>query len=605
MTTHWRFLIKFLRPQWQRVLLLSLLILAGIGLQLLNPQVMRYFIDATQSTGATPALIAAALVYLGVGLAQHGLTLANTALSLDVGWRATNALRADLLRHVLRLDMPFHKAHTPGALIERVDGDVSALGEFFSQFLVRVVANVLLIAAILVIVLNTSTLAGVALAIYTLVVALVLVYIQRIGVRRWNEARQAWGEQMGFIEEHYAGTEDLRGVGAEPFVLHRLYGYMRTLTEKAPRGWMAPAPGYAATNFLYVAGYALGLAIGAYLFTSGQVTIGAAFVLVYYVGMLADPLEELRNQGEVLQQATVGVRRVDALFAQQPQLPSTGQSTLPAGPLAVEVNHVTFAYTDIERAINQEQTNHQSPIPSIAHSPDLQSPQPPTLHDITLTLSPGRILGVLGRTGSGKTTLTRLLYRLYDPGEGRIALGGVDLRTVALADLRWRVGVVTQDVQLFHATLRDNITFFDDAIDDARIERALAELGLLNWVRTMPDGLNTVLAPGGGGLSAGEAQLLAFTRLLLRDPGFVILDEAASRLDPITEARLESAIDRLLHNRTAVIVAHRLHTVERADDIVILADGRVLEYGARAALAADPHSHFAHLLRSGMEEVLA
>ncbi|MCL4830667.1 MAG: hypothetical protein KJZ95_25150, partial [Caldilinea sp.] len=180
MTTHWRFLIKFLRPQWQRVLLLSLLILTGIGLQLLNPQVMRYFIDTTQSTGATPALIVAALVYLGVGLAQHGLTLANTALSLDVGWRATNALRADLLRHVLRLDIPFHKAHTPGALIERVDGDVSALGEFFSQFLVRVVANLLLIAAILVIVLRTSALAGVALVVYTVVVGLVLVYVQHI-----------------------------------------------------------------------------------------------------------------------------------------------------------------------------------------------------------------------------------------------------------------------------------------------------------------------------------------------------------------------------------------------------------------------------------------
>lgn len=184
MTTHWRFLIKFLRPQWQRVLLLSLLILTGIGLQLLNPQVMRYFIDTTQSTGATPALIVAALVYLGVGLAQHGLTLANTALSLDVGWRATNALRADLLRHVLRLDIPFHKAHTPGALIERVDGDVSALGEFFSQFLVRVVANLLLIAAILVIVLRTSALAGVALVVYTVVVGLVLVYMQRIGAAR-------------------------------------------------------------------------------------------------------------------------------------------------------------------------------------------------------------------------------------------------------------------------------------------------------------------------------------------------------------------------------------------------------------------------------------
>ncbi|MFO7633161.1 MAG: ABC transporter ATP-binding protein [Caldilinea sp.] len=589
MAEHRRVFGVYLRPQWRRVLLLSILILTGIGLQLLNPQVLRYFIDTTQSTGATPLLAAAALLYLLVGLTQHGLALATAALSLDVGWRATNALRADLLRHVLRLDMPFHKAHTPGALIERVDGDVSALGEFFSQFLVRVAANVLLISAILVLVLRINAPAGAALVVYTLLVALVLFYVQRIGVQRWNEAREAWGEQMGFIEEHYAGAEDLRGVGAESYVLYRLYGYMRALTEKARRGWMAQALGYAATNFLYVAGYALGLAFGATLYLRGEVTIGAAFVLVYYVGMLAEPLDALRDQGEILQQATVGVRRVNRLFAQQPQIQSTGQRLLLDGPPAVSLEHVSFAYA-------------QSPI-SQSPLPDTQ--QARTLRDITLTLAPGRILGVLGRTGSGKTTLTRLLYRLYDPGEGAIRVGDVDLRSVLLSDLRRCIGVVTQDVQLFHATVRDNITFFDAQIDDARVEAALAELGLLGWVRAMPDGLDTLLTAGGGGFSGGEAQLLAFTRLLLRDPGLVILDEAASRLDPITEARLEGAIDRLLRNRTAVIVAHRLRTVERADDILILADGSVLEYGERAALAADPGSHFARLLRSGLEEVLA
>ncbi|MCB0065724.1 MAG: ATP-binding cassette domain-containing protein, partial [Caldilineaceae bacterium] len=214
-------------------------------------------------------------------------------------------------------------------------------------------------------------------------------------------------------------------------------------------------------------------------------------------------------------------------------------------------------------------------------------------------------LGVLGRTGSGKTTLTRLLYRLYDPDDGTIRLDGVDLRAVAPDELRRRVGVVTQEVQLFHATLRDNITFFDPQIDDAAIEAALAELGLLDWVRAMPDGLDTMLASGGHGFSAGEAQLLAFTRLLLRDPGLVILDEAASRLDPVTERRLEAAIDRLLENRTAVIVAHRLHTVQRADDILILENGAIVEYGARRVLAADPSSRFARLLQSGLEEVLA
>lgn len=604
-----RFLSRYLRPQRRRVLLLSLLILVGVGLQLLTPQVIRFFIDTTQQVGATPLLALAALVYLTVGLTQHGLALAVTALSLDVGWRATNQLRSDLLRHVLGLDMPFHKTHTPGALLERLDGDVSALGDFFAQFLVRVVANVLLIGGILTLVLRTNLPAGVLLSGYTLATVGVLVYVQRIGVQRWNAARTAWGEQMGFIEEHYAGTEDLRGVGAEPFVLHRLYGYMRTLTETARAGWMAQARGHAATNLLYVVGYGLGLALGAWLYLQGELTIGAAFVLVYYVGMLAAPLEALRGQGEVLQHATVGVRRVEAIFRLSPQIQSCNAQPLPSGSLAVALEQVSFTYADATGRQGEGETGKGGDgetSPFTIHNPPLTiQSSVPTLSNIAFSLPPGRILGVLGRTGSGKTTLTRLLCRLNDPGAGAIRLGGVDLRSVALDDLRRRVGVVTQEVQLFQATLRENITFFDARIDDAAIETALAELGLDAWVRAMPEGLDTLLSTGGRSFSAGEAQLLAFTRLLLRDPGLVILDEAAAHLDPITEQRLEAAIDRLLHNRTGVIVAHRLHTLQRADDILILEDGRIVEHGARVTLAADPTSRFAQLLQSGLEEVLA
>ena len=225
----------YLRPYRVRVLLLSLLVLVGIGLQLLNPQIIRYFIDATQSTGATPVLALAALLYLLVGLAQHGAALATVALSLDVGWRATNALRTDLLRHVLGLDMVFHKTYTPGALIERVDGDVSALGDFFTQFLVRVAANVLLIAAILDAG-GGNQCPGRRLPACSTRCSRCssLVFVQRIGVKRWNAARDGLerpdGLHRGAVRRR---RRYLRGVGAEPYVLYRLYGYMRTLTSKA------------------------------------------------------------------------------------------------------------------------------------------------------------------------------------------------------------------------------------------------------------------------------------------------------------------------------------------------------------------------------------
>jgi ABC-type multidrug transport system fused ATPase/permease subunit len=226
------------------------------------------------------------------------------------------------------------------------------------------------------------------------------------------------------------------------------------------------------------------------------------------------------------------------------------------------------------------------------------------VRDLSFRLAPGEILGLLGRTGSGKTTVTRLLLRLYDPDAGSIRLGGVELRTARLADLRGHIGMVTQDVQLFQATVRDNIALFDPGISDERIFAALDALGLTEWVRGLPAGLDTVLGANGSGLSAGEAQLLAFTRVFLKDPGLVILDEASSRLDPATERLIERAVRTLLRDRTGIIIAHHLATVARADTILILEDGEVAEFGPRLALAHDPDSRFAALLRTGAAEVL-
>jgi ATP-binding cassette, subfamily B, bacterial len=582
-------LSTYLRPLWARVLLLALLVAATTSLQLLNPQVIRFFLDTAQAGDQQVMwlLVAAALVYLAIGFAQQAVGLLTNWVGLKVGWQATNHLRTDLLAHCLRLDMPFHKTHTPGELIERIDGDVTALADFFSQFLVQLANGLLLIAAILFLVYRESTSAGVLLTAYVIMVLAALLLVQRLGRRRWLAARQAWADQSSFVEEFYTGTEDVRGVGAETAVVHRLDVLLADLVRKDRGGRMAGALSFAVTNFLYVVGYSLGLTLGAWLYLTGAVTIGGAFLLVTYVGMLAAPLEELRTQSQVLQQASAGVERIEELRRTVPAVTDVSKDELdPAqNAAAVKFEKVSFAYADSVVAEGEKAGR--------------------VLHDISFAVTPGSVLGVLGRTGSGKTTLTRLLFRLYDPCEGTIWLDGKPLPALRLGDLRQRVGMVTQDVQLFHASLRDNITFFDAGIADAQIDQALVQLGLLDWVRQMPQGLDTMLAGGGQGVSAGEAQLLAFTRLLLRNPSLIILDEAASRLDPMTERRLEIAIDRLLAGRTAIVIAHRLHTLQRADNILILEAGHVVEYGPRTQLAADPNSRFAHLLHSGLEEVLA
>jgi ATP-binding cassette, subfamily B, bacterial len=196
-----------------------------------------------------------------------------------------------------------------------------------------------------------------------------------------------------------------------------------------------------------------------------------------------------------------------------------------------------------------------------------------------------------------------MLFRFYDAQSGSVRIGGHDVRDYQLNSLRSRVALVTQDVQLFRASLRDNLTFFDGSINDDRLTHALTQLGLGDWLESLPEGLSTPLATDS--LSAGEAQLVALARAFLHDPGLVILDEASARLDPATEARLERALDTLLAGRTAIIIAHRLRTVERATHIVVLESGRVLEFGERQSLAANANSRFSELRRVGLEEVLA
>ena len=202
----------------------------------------------------------------------------------------------------------------------------------------------------------------------------------------------------------------------------------------------------------------------------------------------------------------------------------------------------------------------------------------PVLEDVSLRLEPGRVLGLLGRTGSGKTTMTRLLFRLYDPTSGVVRVGGEDIRRIPVAELRRHISMVTQDVRLFHGTVRDNLTFFDETIPDGRLLEVIDELRMGPWLLALPDGLDTRLLSEGG-LSAGEAQLLAFARVFLQGSGVLILDEASSRLDRSTEQMIERAVDRLVRDRTVIVIAHHLATVRRCDEIVIMEHGRIVEQG--------------------------
>ncbi|HZG65480.1 MAG TPA: ABC transporter ATP-binding protein, partial [Herpetosiphonaceae bacterium] len=417
---------------------------------------------------------------------------------------------------------------------------------------------------------------GIALTLFAGVAFIALRGTRMIAVPSTTAAREASAMLFGFLEERLAGIDDIRANGGGSYAVRRFHVVMRTLFQQMRRSEMIGMVIWTTLAVLFTLGYALALGSGAFLFGRGTLTIGTVYLIFQYTEMLRRPLEQITDQLKDFQKAAASVGRVQELYSQRSTLEDGAGVPLPDHALPVEIDQVSFTYEDGE----------------------------PVLQEITIGLEPGKSLGLLGRTGSGKTTLTRLLLRLYDPSAGAIRLGGVDIRDARMAELRHRIGVVTQDVQLFQASVRDNLTLFDDEISDERVMAVLEELGLGDWIRSMPEGLQTELSPGGAGLSAGEGQLLAFTRVFLRNPGLVILDEASSRLDPATEELIERAVDKLLRNRTAIIIAHRLHTVQRTDDIVILEQGRIREYGARDQLARDPDSRFYELLQTGMEEVL-
>ena len=569
-------LIRYLRPQAAKVVVLAGLLLGSIALELVNPQIVRLFIDAATTHDTRTNLTVAAALFISLALLQQTLSVGATYVSERVGWTATNALRADLTLHCLRLDLSFHKARTPGELIERIDGDVTALANFFSQFIVQVLGSLVLLVGVLAVLWTVDWHTGAVLTVFAVAILAAMVWLRAVAVPYWTAERQANADLYGFLEERLGGTADLRSSGAEAYTMRRLVTYVRARLRAGSRArvvgtitWTVPVVGYAL-------GQAAAFSLAFYLYRSHGITIGTAFVIYYYTGLLFQPLNLISNQIDDFQKAGAGIVRIQELLRIRSRLDDGPGATFPVGPLAVEFQDVAFGYGEEDMVVQ----------------------------GLTFALAPGQILGLLGRTGSGKTTIARLLFRLYDPASGSVRLNGVDLRQAHISAARGRVGMVTQDVQLFRATVRDNVTFFDSSLGDERSLAALAELGLEEWRRALPNGLDTMLAPGGGGLSAGEAQLLAFARVFLKDPGVVILDEASSRLDPATERLIERAIGKLLQGRTAIIIAHRLATVARVDTVMIMDNGQVVEYGERERLARDAESRFAGLLRRGLEEVV-
>lgn len=567
-------LTTYLLPYRGRLTLLLAALLASIGLQLAVPLLLRRFVDAALAGTVASSLVAIGVAYLMAGIVNQLLSAAATFVGADLGWRATNALRHDLADHLIGLDMSYHTGTTPGEMIERVDGDVTAVSNFIARFVVRLAGSGLLLTGVLVVSVIENRLMGLGIGVYILAIMVLLTKMRAYAVAAAEQERETSALLYGFIEERLAGIEDIRANGGGEFTMYRFVDVMRDFYTRTVAAWKRRTVFWISANTAFWAGDALALAGGVWLHQRGSITVGTAYLILQYMQLVRTPIEQVAQEMQELQKAAGGIVRIDAVRNIDSRLDESGTAPLAPGPIGVRFEDVSFRYDDR-----------------------------PVLTDVSFDLAPGRVLGLLGRTGGGKTTITRLISRLYDASSGRVLIGDADIRTLDPADLRRSVGVVTQEVQLFAASVRENLTFFDDTIDDEGILKMLEVAGLGGWVRRL--GLDTELGSAGQGLSAGEAQLLAFARVFIQDPRLVILDEPSSRLDPHTESLIADATHRLFRGRTVVVVAHRLESVRIADEIMVVDGGRIAEHGERTDLAADPDSRYARLLAAGTGVELA
>lgn len=557
-----------------KLALLGGCLLAVTAFQLVMPQVLRVFIDSALSQAALSTLTGLAALYAAFAAGQFLFTMLRVYLKEDIAWRATNKLREELTRHVLSLDMPYHQKNPPGALIERVDGDVNTLNNIVSDLALVIGTNILLMVGVLVILVIQEPRIGIPFTIFTAIIGGVLWRLRAVAKDDFEGYRQKDSDQWGFIEERISGAEDIRANGGAAYTLTRLLWVMRDYARAGIAAYYKVILLRQVSFALFATGSILAMILSAELFRRGEVTIGTVFMTYTYARLLADPIEQITLKVQDLQTAIASVGRIGTLLEEKPSIverASSGATVRDTQP-RVEFDNVTFGYSLDE----------------------------PVLRGFSLRVEGGQVLGVMGRTGSGKSTLARLLLRLYDVQGGAVRIGGVDVKDLPFAALRSMVAIVSQEVTLFNASLRENLTLFDAQIPDERLMQAIEGLALQHWFERQADGLDTVILPSE--LSAGEAQLIAFARAFLRDPRVVVLDEAASRLDPQTEAAIDGAIARLLDGRTGIIIAHRLASVERADAVLVMRDGQVAEHGEREALAADPDSLYRHLLNAGQME---
>ena len=551
-----RRLAVLLRPYRGAIALSTVALVAQTACLLAGPALVRHGIDNGLRVGDSAVLNRAALFYLGIAIAGAFLGRAVILMVADVGETFLRDLRERVFRHLLSLGLDFFEREQTGRLVARMTSDIEALQELVSMGLVMFVQNALIFVGAIVVIFSMNW----KLALCTLVVVPPVMiasrWFRRASNRAYLTVRDRIGQNLATLQEGLAGVRVVQAFAREPAVTSRFRGTNEAQYDAHLETVRISARYFPFVEFSGVAGTALIIGIGGWFVNRDIVTVGTVAAFVLYLNNLFEPVQQLSQLYNLIQQSGAALQKLFELLdtptsiAERPgavDLPERG---------ALDVEKVTFAYGD----------------------------GPPVLHDVSLGVSPGERVALVGPTGAGKSTLAKLTARFYDPREGTVRFGDIDLRDATLRSLRERIVVVPQEGFLFAGTVRDNIRVGRPDADDAEVEAAVAALSLTGRFAAMEHGLDTEVRERGSRLSAGERQLVSLARAALADPTLLVLDEATSNLDPGTERAVEQALERLMEGRTVVVIAHRLSTAARADRIAVIDDGRLAELGTHEEL---------------------
>ncbi|MEU4805368.1 ABC transporter ATP-binding protein [Actinosynnema sp. NPDC023587] len=519
----------------------------SLACDLAGPLLVRAYVDDATGATTTGALVGYALGYFGVAAVGVLAGLLTSYLSTNAGWGIADAIRSRVFRHVVtRRPVLAVESRPQGETLEEVEGNADIIGEAIAEAGFRVVGNIALAVGTLVIMFTVVPQAGLGITLLVVVVAFALVKLTNLAVERWERARERKARIFGFVGDAVAARDDLLPLGASGWPARRLHGDLRELLTAERRAYVGGRAFWPLTQLFFALSFGIGFGVGLQLLGQGGITIGTLTMIYLYVDRLREPLEDMSSQVDLVQRLLAALNLAARSLTGGAE-PEGARRPLPAGPLDVRFADVGFAYPGSDARV---------------------------LHGVDLVVPAGSALGVVGRTGAGKSTVLNLLCGLARPDQGRVLIGGVDAADVDPVSFAARVSVLSQRAHLFAATVRENVTFFDDTVPDAEVHRVLDELGA-GWVRDLPDGLDTVVGTGGRALSEGEAQVLAGARVMLRHSDLLIVDEGTSRLDPETERGWTALLGRLAEDRTVVMVAHRAATLSAMDAVAVVVDGRV------------------------------